>query len=202
MSNYLKLTKDKIKKLLSNHQSYRLNISNQRQRYLLELRDYEDLLDSIALSSVRLSDVPSGQTNKVSDPTYKSYLKLSNARYTEKILKMQQNILELEQQELALERVCESFHKMMWLSPIAYRVATELSFVELTRRTFTWESMAKELGCSKSYINIALNTTYDFVKLLYDSEFETEEIKRMSEDELTDYIYDNASSLLEQINKF
>lgn len=201
-SNYINVSENKIKKILSMHQSYRIDIVSQRKNYLRQIREYEDMIDLLSMPSIRLDTTPTSKTNKKQDPTYQSYVILSEKRYTEKILKLQQAILELEQQEELLDRICECFYKLAWICPIAYRVATELAYTEPTLRTQTWDSMRMELGCSKSYISDALNSVYKFVKLMYDSDFTTDFIIRMSEDEIIDYVYQNDNSLLEQINKY
>ena len=202
MSNYLYMSENKIKKILSTHRSYRFDIVSQRKNYLRQIREYEDMIDLLSMPSIRLDSTPVSKTNKKQDPTYESYVILSEKRYTEKILKLQQSILELEQQEESLDRICECFYKLAWISPIAYRLATELAYIEPTLRTKTWDSMRLELGGSKSYISEALNCVYRFVKLLYDSDISTEQIKRMSENEVIAYIYEVDNSLLDQINKY
>lgn len=202
MGNYLEVSENKLKKILSTHRSYRFDIISQRRNYLRQIREYEDMIDLLSMPSIRLDTTPISKTNKKQDPTYESYVVLSEKRYTEKILKLQQSILELEQQEESLDRICESFHKLAWICPIAYRLATELAYVEPTLRTKTWDSMRLELGCSKSYISESLNCVYKFVKLLYDSDISTEALKGMSEDELIDYISEKDNSLLDVINKY
>lgn len=203
MSNrYIKISENKIKKMLSAHRSYQLDIVSQRNNILQQIRGYEDMIDLISMPSIRLDTISTSKTNKKQDPTYESYIILAEKRYSEKILKLQQSILELEQQEMALERICESFFKLAWMCPIAYRIASELAYVEPTLRTHTWETMRMELGCSKSYISDALSIVYRFVKILYDSEYNTDNIKRMSEDEIIEYISIKDSSLLEQIYKY
>ncbi len=201
-SNYINVSENKIKKILSTHRSYRLDIVSQRKNYLCQIREYEDMIDSLSMPSFRLDTPSISKTNKKQDPTYQSYVMLSEKRYSEKILKMQQAILELEQQEESLDRICECFHKLAWMSPIAYRLASELSYTEPTLRKHTWDSMRMELGCSKSYISEALNSVYRFIKLMYESDYTTDYIIRMSEDELIDYLYEKDNSLLEQINKY
>lgn len=202
MSNsYLKINDKLIKKMLNNHQSYRCDIDISRKQILNDMRDLEDMMSAAICPGRNMDSVGGGKTNKIQDPTFDSLMRLYAGRYREQIQKKQQELMMLEKREEAFDRVCTAFKKSMWVLPREFEIVNQLFYS--TKKNTTWDAVSQELGVSKGKISESRQLIYRLVRLIYDSDYLTEDIDGVSEDELCDLIEDSEDETLKKhLNKY
>lgn len=202
MSNgYLKISDKLIKNMLNNHQSYRNDIDISRKQTIRDIKDLEDMISAAICPGLNYDSVGGGKTNKIHDPTYESLLRLYSGRYMELIQIKQQELFVLEQREEAFDRVCTAFKKTLWILPREFEIVNRLFYS--VEKTTTWDAVSQELGVSKGKISESRKLVYKLVRLIYDSNYKTEDIDGVSEDELYDLVEDsNEDALKKHLNKY
>jgi len=199
-NEYIELSDKQLKKMVNNYRYYRKDINNTRISILQEIKELDDMIAAISLPGYSV-DSEGGKTNKKQDPVFLSYIKLTTSRYREKIIRLQQDLSELNQKEIAFDRVMSAFRCTMWICPIAYEIVTRLCVN--VEKIDTWETVAADLCVSKSYLSEARNFMYELVRIIYKSDYDTEDIDSMTEENIYALVEAGADeSLLKRIDKF
>lgn len=181
-NGYMEITDNAILRMLKNHNSFRKNIDVARKQALRDITDIEDMIATTICPARNTDNVGGGRTNKIQDPTADSALRLHSARYREKIQHKQQELLSLDKEEEAFDRVCSAFKKSCWLLPREFEIVNELFYSN--KKTTTWENVAQELNISKGKITEARQLVCKLIRYIYDSAYKTEDIDRLTESEL------------------
>jgi len=201
MSNgYLEISDNLIKRMINHHQSYRNDISIARKQLLREINDLEDMIDAAILPGKGTDNVGGGKTNKIQDPTYDSVIRLQNGRYMEKIQIKQKELLVLEKREEAFDRVCCAFKKTFWVLPLDFEIVNQLYYS--AKKVTTWDAVCQELNISKATISDSRKWVCKLIRILYDSDYKTEDIDSVTDEQIYSLIEDSGDkALLKRVDK-